>query len=586
MATVNSQQSGNWTDGSTWDSGAKPADGDTVVIKAEHTVTFDEDMSSWSSGVDLTVDGILQASTAEGDYYLLLSQNMDGSGTLQAGSESSEYPENCTFTIDAPKEITSVKVLLYAHKPTYRWIRASDDYSGTNIPVDTDVSSDWHTGGRAYFLGHGVTSSREITAMDSTSITVDSSISGKKNDVIVLMWRNIYIHAHYYMYLFSSIQSGSYVRAKIGGTGSYPSAVINGNMTITLDGVVYYVGNVADSTSTEGQLSRVIGAAVLASHDPVQGCYLTSESLSGSPIGAARFEGLRVGCPSSCSSGLEDGAYCNGCTIERVCEALDGYNIIVENVTIGDSVNYFAHFAWGAEVYHSNLGPNGFYQGSARMQDVTIGSNNTSFFDLRGQSQKVAIRCLHTPDGDGTISMTDYNLYCGMAEGPWLHVIGVDGDPAKRLFASPAGILEVVKGSASPLRTDWCLRLKSDSLYHTCTGRNEYMWYRVPIAVESQVTVYTKSDDAGSDRDLIVSLRDPADNTIHQTTITVAAGADWLATKLPWTVPAGGVYYLYFQVKGSVLLDWEIVAVTDYYYSMPFRTTVGQDQMRQIVECV
>lgn len=62
MATRTSVGSGRWSDAATWDTGV-PADGDTAVIAAGHTVIFDADQSAFATGVILTINGTLQAAT-------------------------------------------------------------------------------------------------------------------------------------------------------------------------------------------------------------------------------------------------------------------------------------------------------------------------------------------------------------------------------------------------------------------------------------------------------------------------------------------------------------------------------------------
>ena len=58
MATITSNASGNWSVGATWVGGVKPADGDTVVIAAGHSVLMDEDQSAFVTGVgSVTITG-------------------------------------------------------------------------------------------------------------------------------------------------------------------------------------------------------------------------------------------------------------------------------------------------------------------------------------------------------------------------------------------------------------------------------------------------------------------------------------------------------------------------------------------------
>ncbi len=86
--TSNGTGGGNWSAGSTWVGGVTPIDGDTVVIAAGDTVTFDVDMTSWANGIaGMTIEGgdtaaILRFKySAAGIYYLKVR-----SGTMISGS--------------------------------------------------------------------------------------------------------------------------------------------------------------------------------------------------------------------------------------------------------------------------------------------------------------------------------------------------------------------------------------------------------------------------------------------------------------------------------------------------------------------
>jgi hypothetical protein len=91
MATITSVGSGNWSTAGTWDSGV-PADNDTVVIAAGHTVTFDADTSGFANGIagititsDATTPGMLRAKyDADGTYYLKLKTGTTIAGTNAA----------------------------------------------------------------------------------------------------------------------------------------------------------------------------------------------------------------------------------------------------------------------------------------------------------------------------------------------------------------------------------------------------------------------------------------------------------------------------------------------------------------------
>lgn len=69
VITSNGTGGGAWNTETTWTGGVKPANGDSVVIAAGDTVTFDAD--HLTDGIDLTgltINGTLQASTTAGVY--------------------------------------------------------------------------------------------------------------------------------------------------------------------------------------------------------------------------------------------------------------------------------------------------------------------------------------------------------------------------------------------------------------------------------------------------------------------------------------------------------------------------------------
>ncbi len=79
MATITSNGTGGgaWSQGTTWQGGAVPADGDAVVIAAGDTVTVDVNLSSWTTGLTgITISGgatpgmLAFKNDAAGTYYL------------------------------------------------------------------------------------------------------------------------------------------------------------------------------------------------------------------------------------------------------------------------------------------------------------------------------------------------------------------------------------------------------------------------------------------------------------------------------------------------------------------------------------
>ena len=84
MATITSNQSGNWGDTSTWVGGALPANGDSVVIAAGHSVKMNVDLSAITGLIGVVIQG---SSGTPGMLYW-----MDGaSGTLKLSSSNIAY---------------------------------------------------------------------------------------------------------------------------------------------------------------------------------------------------------------------------------------------------------------------------------------------------------------------------------------------------------------------------------------------------------------------------------------------------------------------------------------------------------------
>ena len=95
MAVITSKATGNWSDGSTWDSDPViPANGDTVTIANTHTVTLNADLITGAIDLaGLTIDngGTLQCSTATGTYSILCSADITVNGTFSGLTTSTLF---------------------------------------------------------------------------------------------------------------------------------------------------------------------------------------------------------------------------------------------------------------------------------------------------------------------------------------------------------------------------------------------------------------------------------------------------------------------------------------------------------------
>ncbi len=87
-STFTSKQTGNWTDGSTWDLGSvpNPANGDSVVIATGHTVTL---TAATTVGGSLTINSGGTLSTSASNFDLTLAGDFtNNGGTFNAGSSN------------------------------------------------------------------------------------------------------------------------------------------------------------------------------------------------------------------------------------------------------------------------------------------------------------------------------------------------------------------------------------------------------------------------------------------------------------------------------------------------------------------
>lgn len=195
-----------WSNVANWDTGV-PVSGDAAVIPAGQTCVFDVDQSGFASGLlSLTINGLLDASTAAGAYYLKMAGNITAAtagGILRAGSSGTPYPSGCTFTIfmNGNFQILCVSdhkltLQLYCYDPPIRYARliSATSKAITSITLSTittiGCTSHGYSVGNTIFL-HGILGTIELNTVfevatvpdvDSftirwpeTNVTVDSS---------------------------------------------------------------------------------------------------------------------------------------------------------------------------------------------------------------------------------------------------------------------------------------------------------------------------------------------------------------------------------------------------------------------------
>lgn len=207
MATVTSVQSGNWSSSLTW-GGLLPANGDTVVISAGHTVVFDVDMSSWTNGVILRVYGKLVAPTAAGSYYLKLAGNSTvyNGGKIEWGTQQSPVPVTITMTLDFNNYVLDgdshrgqLEIVCTDPPDAAKVAKftAAASAGATRIYIDRDLRGQtyWQAGAYIFMTNpqRGNTEYKTVSAVGENYIDLSSGLSSSKTAtaVLALCTRNI-----------------------------------------------------------------------------------------------------------------------------------------------------------------------------------------------------------------------------------------------------------------------------------------------------------------------------------------------------------------------------------------------------------
>jgi len=205
--TSNGTGGGDWSAGGTWVGGSAPGAGDTATIAVGDTVTYDINTGSEVDLAGLTINGTLEADTAAGSYTLKVSANINGSGSFNIGSPSTDYPSTCTFVIDFDATASSfdgsggLTCNFYCTNPTNTYVKLSGAEAAgqTALSVDTDVTSDeWSAGDTIWIcnIANGRDAEERVIAAGGIAageITITAGLTNAKIEgaVVILQTRNV-----------------------------------------------------------------------------------------------------------------------------------------------------------------------------------------------------------------------------------------------------------------------------------------------------------------------------------------------------------------------------------------------------------
>lgn len=209
MATFASAKSGLWSAADTWVGGVVPANLDTITITAGHTVVFDVNQSAFANGLaSLVINGVLEASTNPGTYYLKMRGHITGTGSILAGTQSIPYPVACKFTIFLNgayrANLTAANAYqLWCSESVIKYVKLSQTEAAgqTELSIDTDV-----TGETDYWKNASIiridninnahdTEERTIASITATTINITAGLTKEKiaGSLVILVERNVTI---------------------------------------------------------------------------------------------------------------------------------------------------------------------------------------------------------------------------------------------------------------------------------------------------------------------------------------------------------------------------------------------------------
>jgi hypothetical protein len=431
MATITSAQSGNWSETSTWVGGALPADGDTVVIDSGHTVTFNVNLSSWTTGINgLTITGTLNVSTSTSSYmFIKAGATINGTGTFNVGTSDNPIPYSTTFTLTGGAgwyikgdTSTGLTMTVFGTEPTHQWVRFSENEAAaqTELSIDTDLTGEanyWKVGQKVLIStnkGYSEVQAALISSVSSSTITIDTGLSYAKNagDHIVLLDRNVTIlqvatSNLFYAFKDSKLTIGS---CAISMQANY---TINGCTNPTISGGVFYGNAYNNGQFIFGSNAKFTGGVITGVYRgfySAGGCEMSGGLICGTnqPTNGAsnlRMTGGKIyGNATNDAQISSDGAMLLGGTLEKARDAYSpaimSNDVYVNGVTFKNAAGIFA--------------------GNTRLNIVSATIDNCSYFGYRNANGKVySATYIGTPP--------DYSLASYMTSGSIFEVFNYGG---------------------------------------------------------------------------------------------------------------------------------------------------------------
>jgi len=151
---VDSTQTGNWEDGSTWVGGVVPAEGEAVNIKNGHTVTYNSDDNTTRYGIiNVQAVGILTISDTGNRTLKFYSLTQSG-GIINVGSVGTPFNSSytCTLKGDYTNFISgngssgSDRCNFYGADKTYYKTTLNGAVSATDTTITTTDTTGWTIG--------------------------------------------------------------------------------------------------------------------------------------------------------------------------------------------------------------------------------------------------------------------------------------------------------------------------------------------------------------------------------------------------------------------------------------------------------